>query len=71
VEEVAKATLEFDLPEEHNEFEAAFNARKALSALWEIDQHCRSILKYGEPTKEQAELAQAIREMIPTELLDI
>ena len=65
------ATLRFDLPAEQGDFDAAINGRKAISALWDIDQACRSLLKHGEPTEGQAELAERIREMIPSELLDL
>ena len=63
-------TLRFTLPDEQGEFDAARLGREALIALWEIDQHCRSILKHGEPTPEQAALAEEIRAMIDAELLD-
>lgn len=66
-----KATLVFDLPDDQGEFDAAIHGRAALLALWEIDQRCRSLLKHGEPTAEQRELAEEIREMIPGELLDV
>jgi hypothetical protein len=66
-----KATLSYDLPDDQGEFDAAINGRKALSILWEIDQRCRSLLKHGEPTPEQAALAEEIREMIPNELLEV
>ncbi len=65
-----KAILEFTLPRDQAEFDAARLGRDALSALWEIDQHCRSLIKYGEPTPEQTTLAEAIRAMIPEEMLE-
>lgn len=64
------ATLQFDLPDEQGDFDAARLGRAALSALWEIDQRCRGLLKHGEPTPEQAELAREIRALIPAELLE-
>lgn len=66
-----KATLKFDLPDEQGEFNAALHGREALSVLWEIDQRCRSLLKHGDPTEEQAKLAEEIREMIPFHLTEI
>lgn len=42
----------------------------ALSALWDIDQRCRALLKHGEPTPEEAQLAEEIRGMIDGELLE-
>jgi len=65
------ATLQYNLPDEQGDFDAAVAGRKALSALWDIDQACRSLLKHGEPTEGQAELAERIREMIPYDLLEI
>jgi hypothetical protein len=65
-----RATFTFRLPDDQAEFDAARLGRAALSALWEIDQHCRSLLKHGEPTPEQRELAEEIRAMIEPELLE-
>jgi glutamate-1-semialdehyde aminotransferase len=65
------ATLTFQLPDEQGDFDAAIAGRKALSALWDIDQACRSLLKHGEPTEAESALAERIREMIPSELLEI
>lgn len=64
------ATLRFTLPEEESEFRTAQQGQAAKSALWEIDQHCRSLLKHGEPSEETARLAEEIRGMIPYELLE-
>jgi hypothetical protein len=64
------ATFRFNLPEEQGDFDAARLGRRALLTLWEIDQKCRSLLKYGEPTDEQRALAEEIRGMIDAELLD-
>jgi hypothetical protein len=64
------ATLRYRLPDEQGEFDAARLGSKALITLWEIDQRCRSLLKHGDPTPEQARLAQDIRAMIDGELLD-
>jgi hypothetical protein len=65
------ATFRFDLPDDQGDFDAARLGRQALSALWEIDQHCRAIVKHGEPTPEERALAEAIRAMIPGELLEV
>lgn len=59
-----KATLTFTLPDENHEFQAAIRGREALAALWEIDQHCRSLLKHGEPGDEAASLAEHIRQIV-------
>lgn len=65
-----KATLEFDLPDEQGEFDAARLGHKALTTLWDIDQRCRSLLKHGDPSDETARLAEEIRGMIPGEMLE-
>lgn len=60
-----RATLTFSLPEEEPEFQTACQAAAAKSLLWDLDQHCRTILKYEqEPHDERCRLAEEIREMI-------
>jgi hypothetical protein len=66
-----KATLTFSLPDEQGEFDAARLGSQALAALWDIDQRCRSLLKHGSPTDEEARLAEEIRGMIDGELLEV
>ena len=44
-----KATLEFDLPEEHDEAEAALNAMRVLADVHEFGEYLRSQEKYVEP----------------------
>lgn len=65
-----KATLTYTLPDEQGDFDAARLGSKALLALWEIDQRCRSLIKHGSPTPEEQRLAEEIREMIDAELLE-
>jgi hypothetical protein len=65
------ATLKFTLPAEQAEFDAARLGSEAMQTLWQIDQHCRSLCKHGEPTAEERRLAEQIREMIPGEMLEI
>jgi hypothetical protein len=65
-----KIIFRFDLPDEQAEFDAARLGRDALSTLWEIDQHCRGIIKHGDPSEETRSLAEAIRGMISEELRD-
>jgi hypothetical protein len=64
------ATFRFDLPDEQGDYDAARLGSKALVCLWEIDQRCRSLLKHGDPTDEEARLAKEIRAMIDPELLE-
>jgi hypothetical protein len=63
-------TLRFRLPDDQAEYDAARLGGKALAALWEIDQLCRSLLTHGSPPPEAARLAEEIREMIDAELLE-
>lgn len=65
-----RATFTFKLPDEQGDFDAARLGGKALSALWEIDQHCRALLKHGDPSDETRRLAEEIRRMIDAELLE-
>jgi hypothetical protein len=67
------AWIRYRLPEEQAEYDAARTGSAARAVLWDIDQHCRSLLKHGEPSGETRELAERIREMIresPEALLD-
>jgi len=64
------AFIRFRLPEEQSEFQTAIQGGRARSALWDIDQECRSLLKHGEPTPDERALAERIRAMIPSELLE-
>ena len=64
-------TIRYTLPDEQAEYDSARLGSEAMQVLWQIDQHCRSLLKHGTPTEAEAALATRIREMIPAELLDI
>ena len=58
-----RATLEFNLPEEQNEHLRAVRAGDAWSALYDIDNMLRNLLKYGDDRyKTVDELATAIRQ---------
>ena len=60
-----KATLEFSLPEEREEFEMTNKAVDYYSQLHEIDNYLRSLLKYGDPEAQSPRtLAVRIRNMI-------
>lgn len=66
---MAKITLEFDSIEEQDEAQTAINASKWKSAMWELDQHYRSIYKYSEVGSE-IESAEQVREKIREILSD-
>jgi hypothetical protein len=47
-----KALLEFDLPEENDDFQAAINGYNYKSAIKDFDELLRSEMKYKELSKE-------------------
>ena len=47
-----KAVLEFDLPEDQNDFQAAINGNNYKSAIYNFDQLLRSEMKYKELSNE-------------------
>ena len=59
-----KATLSFDLPEEQSEFTAAIEGQAARSLIWDIDQHCRGLIKHGDLPEEIDRHLQEIRDII-------
>lgn len=59
-----KSVLEFNLPEEREEFELAVNAGKYASALWEIQQELRTIWKYEELEDNVYEMVDRIYTMV-------
>ena len=58
------ATLTYSLPDEQTEFAAAREGQDARSLIWAIDQHCRSVMKHGNPDAATRALAGDIRQMI-------
>ena len=56
-----KAILEFNLPEENDEFDLAVNAVKWYSVCWELDQYLRSKTKYA-PDSMPNEVYEALNE---------
>lgn len=51
-----KAILEFNLPEEQEEFEQATNATGAIRVLWELDGFLRTLIKYAPDEANQVEI---------------
>jgi len=58
------AFIRYRLPEEQTEYNAAMQGGAAKATLWAVDQHCRSILKHGEPSEETREHLEHIRQLI-------
>jgi len=65
------ATLRYSLPDESMDFRAAQAGVDALIALEQIDQWARGRLKHCEPTADEVHALEAVRSMIPPELLEI
>lgn len=42
-----KVTIEYNLPEEQDEFDQTNNAEKYYAVLWDIDQYMRNKVKYA------------------------
>ena len=64
-----KAILEFNLPEENQEFELHTKASKMYCTLWEFDQWLRSEIKYN--GKEQYEpVREKLREFMNDNRID-
>lgn len=63
---MGKVILEFDSVEEQEDIRSAIDGYKWKLVVWDIDQHLRSIVKYGEydSTAEQRDLAEKLREEI-------
>lgn len=50
---MATGILEFNLPEEKDQFENATRACDMYASMWEIQGIVRDVLKYGEPSIER------------------
>jgi hypothetical protein len=57
-----KAVLEFDLPEDQDDFQAAINGHNYKSAIWNFDQLLRSEMKYKELSDETYKAYKYCRE---------
>lgn len=60
-----QATLQFELPDEQDEFDHAVNGRKYASVLWYLDDYLRTRLKYEEGLSQDAyDALQATRDKL-------
>lgn len=72
------ATIQFNLPEEQEEFRAAVKAQKYKSALCTLDQELRQVVKYGSeednrdmtPDKVRARLWEILGENDADDILE-
>jgi len=71
-----KATLEFNLPEDDQEFLLATSGLKFWSVLWELDQSLRSKTKYAPDNLPQdkydayQEIREELRELMSNNNID-
>lgn len=64
-EKCPEVTFKYYLPENDDDVWIHINASKMYSLLWEIDQRCRSVVKYEDKASEdRVKLAEEIRQMI-------
>jgi hypothetical protein len=62
-----KASIEFQLPEENDDFKMASQAAAFQSAVWEFDQWLRSISKHGDSLMIDVDV---VRDRLRSELSD-
>lgn len=55
------ATIQFNLPEEQEEFRDAIKASKYKAALCDLDQELRQVTKYGSEENQRAMTPDKIR----------
>lgn len=58
-----RATVEFDLPAEWDELRQHLSGPDAISVIWAIDNHLRSVIKHG-PGGHVADALQAVRDLL-------
>ena len=60
-----KATIEFNLPDDQDDFQDAVNGQKWRLMVWDFDQHLRSQLKYNDKlSSEQYKVYEEIRDLL-------
>jgi hypothetical protein len=61
---MSKAILEFNLPEENNEFNLANRGLEYYCAIWNALQKVREIIKYREISEETENALEEVREIL-------
>lgn len=56
-----RGILEFNLPEESQEFEIATKGHAYKDVLWDLDQWLRGLVKYGDISPEKARVYDEVR----------
>ena len=59
-----KVTLEFNLPEEQEEFKTAASAPDMSLVLWDFSQFLRSKIKYEELSESDYKVYETVREKL-------
>jgi hypothetical protein len=62
-EAIMEAILKFNLPDEDHEFKNALRGGKAMSALFDINQMFRSLLKHGDPDAQFKTPTEAVEKL--------
>ena len=65
-----KAILEFELPLEKEEFDAASKGMDWALVAWDIDQLLRKKLKYEEHTRDTRKVLEDLRKILNDMLVD-
>jgi len=65
-----KAILQFNLPEEHEEFRLANEGAHWQLVVWEFDQKLRGYIKHGHEFKSADEAVEHIRKQLHEEMND-
>ena len=65
-----KAILEFDLPEDQEQFDAANRGMDWALVAWETDQLLRKKLKYEEHTRDARKILEDLRKTLNDMLID-
>ena len=59
-----KAILEFNLPEDQNEFEYATKGSEMFLILWDIKQEYRKLMKYHDLTEVEYKLIEDLNDKL-------
>jgi adenylosuccinate synthase len=68
---MSKAILEFNLPDDAEDFHYAVNGEEYYKALTDIRENVRKIWKYGELPEEQFNLVDEIYQMINQKINEV
>ena len=65
-----KAILEFNLPEDQNEFEYATKGSEMFLILWNVKQEYRKLMKYHDLTETEYKLIEDLNNKLLEDLQD-